>query len=78
MYPQVFLDYTKMYQEFGDVTLLDTPTFFYGMRPNETIHLEIEKGKTLIITLDQVGEPDLEGKRILLLYFQWPTSRNLN
>ncbi|MGO2100032.1 MAG: pyruvate carboxylase [Vagococcus salmoninarum] len=69
MYPQVFLDYTKMYQEFGDVTLLDTPTFFYGMRPNETIHLEIEKGKTLIITLDQVGEPDLEGKRILFFTF---------
>lgn len=69
MYPQVFLDYTKMYQEFGEVTLLDTPTFFYGMRPNETIHLEIEKGKTLIITLDQVGEPDLEGKRILFFTF---------
>ncbi|WP_314066881.1 pyruvate carboxylase [uncultured Vagococcus sp.] len=69
MYPQVFLDYTKMHNEFGNVTLLDTPTFFYGMRPNETVHLEIEKGKTLIITLDQIGEPNLEGKRILFFTF---------
>ncbi|WP_316483925.1 hypothetical protein, partial [Enterococcus faecium] len=28
MYPQVFLDYQKAYNQFGDVTLLDTPTFF--------------------------------------------------
>lgn len=65
MYPKVFLDYAKMYANFGDVTLLDTPTFFYGMRLNETITVQIEKGKTLIIRLDEIGEPDIEGKRIL-------------
>ncbi|WEG72897.1 pyruvate carboxylase [Vagococcus intermedius] len=69
MYPQVFIDYQKLHQDFGDVTLLDTPTFFYGMRQNETIHLAIEKGKTLIITLDQIGEPNLEGQRILFFTF---------
>lgn len=65
MYPQVFLDYQKSYGQFADVTLLDTPTFFAGMRLGETITVQIEKGKTLIIRLDEIGEADVEGNRTL-------------
>ncbi|MGF2143761.1 pyruvate carboxylase [Vagococcus fluvialis] len=65
MYPQVFVDYCKMNDSFGDVELLDTVTFFQGMRIGETIEVNIEKGKTLIITLDQIGDPDIEGNRVL-------------
>ncbi|MFV0558522.1 MAG: pyruvate carboxylase [Enterococcus sp.] len=65
MYPQVFLDYTKAYTQFADITVLDTPTFFEGMRIGETINVELEKGKILIIRLDEIGEPDIEGNRIL-------------
>ncbi|WP_368252202.1 pyruvate carboxylase [Enterococcus sp. 2201sp1_2201st1_B8_2201SCRN_220225] len=65
MYPQVFLDYQAAYNQFADVTMLDTPTFFSGMRLGETINVEIEKGKILIIRLDEIGEPDIEGNRTL-------------
>ncbi|MBS7577566.1 MULTISPECIES: pyruvate carboxylase [unclassified Enterococcus] len=65
MYPQVFLDYTKMQEQYGTVTLLDTPTFFKGIRLGETVEVEIESGKNLIIRLDEIGEPDLEGNRVL-------------
>ena len=65
MYPQVFLDYQKMQNEFGSVTLLDTPTFFHGMRLGEKIEVRIEKGKTLSIRLDEIGEADLAGNRVL-------------
>ena len=65
MYPQVFLDYQKSYEQFADVTLLDTPTFFAGMRLGETVNVQIEKGKTLIIRLDEIGEADIEGNRTL-------------
>ncbi len=65
IYPQVFLDYCKAYEQFGEVKLLDTPTFFYGMRLGEKINVEIEKGKVLIIRLDEIGEADEEGNRIL-------------
>ncbi|MEG0553544.1 MAG: pyruvate carboxylase, partial [Carnobacterium sp.] len=47
MYPEVFLDYQKNYEQFGDVTVLDTATFFHGMRTGESIEVQIEKGKTL-------------------------------
>ena len=65
MYPEVFLTYRKSYDMFADVKVLDTPTFFYGMRLGERINVEIEKGKVLIIHLDDIGEPDLEGNRTL-------------
>lgn len=65
MYPQVFLDYRTAYNTFADVTMLDTPTFFKGMRLGETINVEIEKGKILIIRLDEIGEADIEGNRTL-------------
>ena len=65
MYPQVFLDYQKMQDAFGSVTLLDTETFLHGMRMGEQIEVQIEKGKTLIIRLDEIGEPDVLGNRVL-------------
>ncbi|TLG80224.1 pyruvate carboxylase [Vagococcus zengguangii] len=69
MYPQVFLDYRKMNDQFGEVTILDTPTFFYGMRLNETINIELSKGKVFKVRLDEIGEPDLEGNRTLFFNF---------
>ena len=68
MYPEVFLGYAQTHDAYGDITKLDTPTFFHGMRPGEQIEVTIEKGKTLIVKLNQVGEPDAEGKRVV--YFE--------
>lgn len=68
MYPEVFLGYAENLNLFGDVTKLDTPSFFHGMRTGEQIEVVIEKGKTLIIKLNQIGEPDADGMRVL--YFE--------
>lgn len=68
MYPEVFLEYVEKHDRFGDVTKLDTPSFFHGMRTGEQIEVVIQKGKTLIIKLNQIGETDSEGNRVL--YFE--------
>jgi pyruvate carboxylase len=65
MYPQVFADYAKHEREFGDVSVLPTPAFFYGLQPGEEISVEIEQGKVLIIRLVSVGAPDKEGRRAI-------------
>ncbi len=65
MYPKVFLDYRKAYEQYADIKVLDTPTFFNGMRLGEWISVEIERGKNLLIRLDEIGEPDIEGNRVL-------------
>ena len=65
MYPQVFADYAKQRKEFGDLSVLPTHAFFYGLRPGEEITVTIEEGKRLIIRLINVGEPDKDGRRTI-------------
>ncbi|MCM3722333.1 pyruvate carboxylase [Solibacillus isronensis] len=68
LYPKVFEQFTDAVNAFGDVSVLDTPTFFYGLKIGEEIEVEIEKGKTLIVKLVSIGEPQHDGTRII--YFE--------
>ncbi|MBA2874126.1 pyruvate carboxylase [Thermaerobacillus caldiproteolyticus] len=68
LYPKVFLEYTQTVEKFGDISVLDTPTFLYGMRLGEEIEVEIEKGKTLIVKLVAIGQPQADGTRVV--YFE--------
>ncbi|SEH70576.1 pyruvate carboxylase [Halobacillus karajensis] len=68
LYPKVFMDHHKFCEQYGDMSVLDTPTFFYGMRLGEEIEVEIEQGKTLIVKLVSVGEPQIDGTRTV--YFE--------
>lgn len=68
MYPQVFLDFEKSNSQYGDLSLLETPIFFYGLRPGEETSVSIEPGKTLIIRLSGVGDLQPDGKRTV--YFE--------
>ncbi|WLD95026.1 pyruvate carboxylase [Alkalihalobacillus sp. AL-G] len=68
LYPKVFLEREQMYDQFGDVSVLDTLTFLYGMRLGEEIEVEIEQGKTLIVKLVSIGEPQVDGTRTV--YFE--------
>jgi len=63
MYPQVFLDFAKHLREFSNVSVLPTPSFYYGLRIGEEISVSIEEGKTLVVKLASVGEPDKDGRR---------------
>ncbi|MBM7553301.1 pyruvate carboxylase [Thalassobacillus pellis] len=63
LYPKVFMDHQKFMEQYGNVSVLDTPTFFYGMRLGEEIELDIEQGKTLIVKLISIGEPQIDGTR---------------
>ncbi|KAA9026006.1 pyruvate carboxylase [Niallia endozanthoxylica] len=68
LYPKVFLEYAKTVQQYGDLSVLDTPTFLYGLRLGEEIQVEIETGKTLIVKLVSVGQPQADGTRTV--YFE--------
>ncbi len=68
LYPKVFEEYAKTVASFGNISVLDTPTFLYGLKLGEEIEVEIEKGKTLIIKLVSIGEPQHDGTRVM--YFE--------
>ncbi|MBM7644223.1 pyruvate carboxylase [Scopulibacillus daqui] len=68
LYPKVFLEYQQFCDMYGDVSVLDTPTFFYGLRLGEEVEVEIEEGKTLIVKLVSIGQPQKDGTRTI--YFE--------
>jgi pyruvate carboxylase len=65
MYPKVFCDYAAHRREFGNVSVLPTPVFFYGMRDGQEIAVEMEPGKSLIVRLQGAVEMPEEGERKL-------------
>ncbi len=68
LYPKVYMDYTKTVELYGNLSVLDTPTFLYGLRLGEEIEVEIETGKTLMVKLVSVGHPQADGTRVV--YFE--------
>ncbi|KAI1760329.1 pyruvate carboxylase [Hypoxylon sp. FL1150] len=55
MYPKVYDDYKKFVQKFGDLSVLPTKYFLSAPRIGEEFHVELEKGKVLILKLLAVG-----------------------
>jgi pyruvate carboxylase len=61
MYPKVFSDFAVAQDQYGPVSVLPTPTYFYGMKPHDEIMVDIEKGKTLVVRCFAIGEVDDKG-----------------
>ena len=62
MYPKVFVDFASAEKKYGPVSCLPTPVFFYGVSVGDEIAVEIERGKTLVVRCQGVGETDEEGQ----------------
>jgi len=63
LYPKVYKDYCEFREKYGDVSVLSSEIFFFGMKKREETLVEIAPGKTLIIRLVSVGNVDEDGKR---------------
>ncbi len=63
MYPKVFVEFAGFQRLYGDVSVLPTPVFFWGLRQDEELAIELEQGVVLIVRFLAVGEPDSEGLR---------------
>jgi pyruvate carboxylase len=63
MYPEVFLKFAKARQNYGDVEVLPTSQFFYGMQSGDEISVDLEAGKRLILKFLTISEPHPEGYR---------------
>jgi pyruvate carboxylase len=55
MYPKVFEDYKKFITKYGDLSVLPTKYFLSRPEIGEEFHVELEKGKVLILKLLAVG-----------------------
>ncbi|KAI9700540.1 MAG: pyruvate carboxylase [Bogoriella megaspora] len=55
MYPKVFEDYKKFVTKYGDLSVLPTKYFLAKPEVGEEFHVELEKGKVLILKLLAIG-----------------------
>lgn len=63
LYPKVFEQAHQNYKKYGNLALVPTQNFFYGMKLGEEILIELEEGKTVIIKLLSIGIPNDDGMR---------------
>ncbi|MBV6500508.1 MAG: 4-hydroxy-2-oxovalerate aldolase [Prosthecobacter sp.] len=63
MYPDVFLKFADFRKAHGDVSVLPTTAYYYGLRDKEEINVNLEEGKTLFVRLLNMTEPDANGQQ---------------
>jgi len=63
LYPKVFEEFAAHVRTYANVSALPTSVFFYGLKPQEEIAAEIERGKTLVIRMLAVSDVDEKGNR---------------
>jgi pyruvate carboxylase len=65
MYPDVFLKFARAVQKYGDLGVLPTTAFLYGMKTGDEITVDLEPGKTIVVKFLTVGELRSDGQRIV-------------
>ncbi|HTY98228.1 MAG TPA: pyruvate carboxylase, partial [Rhodocyclaceae bacterium] len=69
MYPKVFAEYAAHHRHYGDVELLPTPVFFYGLKPGDELAVDIDPGKSLLVRLQGAADVvDDEGEGTKLFF----------
>ena len=65
LYPKVFEEYAKNSSKYDNLWRMGSDVFFHGLMEGETTEIEIEEGKTMIVTLVEVGKLLEDGTRNL-------------
>jgi len=68
MYPDVFRQFAEHESHYGDVSQLPTPAFFYGLQEQGELAINLEPGKTLLVTLQ--GQTELPDEGCVKLFFE--------
>ncbi len=68
MYPKVYTDFAKALDTYGPTSALPTAVYFYGLPVGEEIPVELEKGKTMLIRCQAIGEADDDG--LIRVFFE--------
>jgi pyruvate carboxylase len=63
MYPDVYMKFARARTAYGDVDVLPTTAFFYGIDKDREVTIELEPGKLLITKFLTTSEPHPNGTR---------------
>ena len=59
-------EFAESRARYGDISVLPTMDYLYGLRHGEEHEVEIEEGKTLILGVQAISEPDERGFRTVM------------
>ncbi|SDC17964.1 pyruvate carboxylase [Sanguibacter gelidistatuariae] len=59
-------DFLTTQAKFGDVSVLDTSNYLYGLERGDEVEIALARGVRLHVGLEAVGEPDVRGMRSVM------------
>ena len=66
LFPGPTREFAEVRETYGDVSVLPTRDYLYGLRQGEEHEVRLAEGLTLIMGLQAIGEPDERGYRIVM------------
>ena len=66
LFPGPTKDFHESRERYGDISVLPTTPYLYGLRTEEELEVEIAEGKTLLLGLQSISEPDERGYRTVM------------
>lgn len=66
LFPGPTKEFTEARQTYGDVSVLSTIDYLYGLRHGEEHEVTLEEGKTILLGLQAISEPDERGYRTVM------------
>ncbi|MFN4001567.1 pyruvate carboxylase [Microcella sp.] len=66
LFPQPTQQFLQVREQYGDLSVLATPDYLYGLRSGVEHAIEIEQGVSLLVSLEAIGEPDEKGMRSVM------------
>jgi pyruvate carboxylase len=63
MYPDVFAKFAAARADYGELEVMPTPQFFYGLAERDEATIDLEPGKSIVVRLLTVDEPREDGMR---------------
>jgi len=66
LFAQPTQQFLQVREQYGDLSVLSTPDYLYGLKPGVEHVVEIEQGVSLLVSLEAIGEPDEKGMRSVM------------
>ena len=66
LFPGPTREFHETRERYGDISVLPTTPYLYGLRADEELEVEIAEGKTLLLGLQSISEPDERGFRTVM------------
>ena len=66
LFPGPTREFRESREKYGDIAVLPTTDYLYGLRAGEEHAVDLEEGKRLLLGLQAIGEPDERGIRAVM------------